>query len=83
MTYTGAPGTAGQRTEQIEIIGLLLHAGADRGIRNKSGKIAIDYARDVAGQFANQCKRIAGQLPSSTATDILVELPDFVLARDK
>jgi uncharacterized protein len=46
VTSTGAPGTAGKKAEAMEIIRLLLKAGADRSIKNKSGKAAIDYSQD-------------------------------------
>ena len=48
VTSTGAPGTAGKGAEAREIVALLLAAGADASIRNKSGKAAIDYATDDA-----------------------------------
>lgn len=44
-TQTGAPGTAGRTQEAHEIISLLLAAGADPAIKNKSGKSAADYAK--------------------------------------
>lgn len=43
---TGAPGTAGKRAEARQIVTLLLAAGADPSIRNKSGKTPGDYATD-------------------------------------
>jgi tankyrase len=48
VTQTGAPGTAGRDQEAREIIQLLLAAGADPSIANKSGKRPIDYVRDDA-----------------------------------
>lgn len=48
VTQTGAPGTAGKGQEALKIIRLLLEAGADPSIRNKSGRKAADYARDEA-----------------------------------
>ena len=46
VTHTGAPGTAG-RTEAVkEIIQILLAAGADPSITNKSGKQPADYVKD-------------------------------------
>ena len=47
-TQTGAPGTAGQAQEAREIITLLLAAGADPAIKNKSGKTPADYAKGEA-----------------------------------
>jgi uncharacterized protein len=46
VTSTGAPGTAGKREEAIEIIRLLIAAGADPSITNKSGKRPADYVKD-------------------------------------
>ena len=46
VTSTGAPGTAGKRAEAREIVALLLAAGADPSIRNKTGKTPGDYATD-------------------------------------
>ena len=43
-TRTGAPGTAGKDAAAIEIIQMLLAAGADPTIKNKSGKKPVDYA---------------------------------------
>ncbi|MDB5335183.1 MAG: ankyrin repeat protein [Planctomycetaceae bacterium] len=48
VTSTGAPGTAGKRQEAIEIIKLLIAAGADVSITNKSGRKAADYVQDDA-----------------------------------
>jgi tankyrase len=45
-TQTGAPGTASRGGAAIEIIRLLMTAGADPSIANKSGKRPIDYAKD-------------------------------------
>lgn len=45
---TGAPGTAGKRQEAIEIIRLLIAAGADPSIVNKSGRKPVDYVKDDA-----------------------------------
>jgi uncharacterized protein len=50
VTSTGAPGTAGKKQAVTEIIKLLLKAGADRSIANKSGKVPIDYVRDESIQ---------------------------------
>jgi uncharacterized protein len=46
VTSTGAPSTAGKGREARQIIELLLQHGADRAIKNKSGKRAADYVRD-------------------------------------
>ena len=46
VTVTGAPGTAGKRQEALEIIRLLLAAGADPSIANKSGRTPADYAKN-------------------------------------
>jgi ankyrin repeat protein len=48
VTQTGAPGTAGRRQEAIEIIRLLIAAGADPSITNKSGRKPADYVKDNA-----------------------------------
>jgi tankyrase len=48
VTTTGTPGTAGKRPEAVEIIHLLIAAGADPSIANKSGKKPADYVRDDA-----------------------------------
>ena len=47
VTQTGAPGTAGRQRDVFEIIRLLLDAGADPSITNKSGKKPADYVRDA------------------------------------
>lgn len=46
VTTTGAPGTAGRREEILEIIRLLIAAGADPSITNKSGRKPADYTKD-------------------------------------
>lgn len=46
VTTTGAPGTAGKRQEALEIIRLLLAAGADASLANKSGRTPADYVKD-------------------------------------
>lgn len=46
VTSTGAPGIAGRHAEALEIICLLLAAGADPSLKNKSGRTPADYARD-------------------------------------
>ena len=48
VTSTGAPGTAEKQQEAIEIIRLLIAAGADPFIANKSGKTPADYVKDDA-----------------------------------
>jgi uncharacterized protein len=48
VTSTGAPGTAGKRQEAIEIIRLLIAAGADPTLTNKSGRKPADYVKDDA-----------------------------------
>ena len=48
VTQTGAPGTSGKRQEALEIIWLLIAAGADPSIRNNSGRKAADYVNDEA-----------------------------------
>ena len=48
VTSTGAPGTAGKQQEAIEIIRLLIAAGADPLITNKSGRTPADYVKDEA-----------------------------------
>lgn len=47
---TGAPGTSGKVTERLEIIRKLLKAGADPSIKNKQGKVPLDYAKDPETQ---------------------------------
>ena len=46
VTSTGAPGTAGRRTQALEIVKLLLEYGADPEIENRSGKRPADYVKD-------------------------------------
>ena len=46
VTQTGAPSTAGKRQEALEIIRLLIAAGADPSITNKSGRKPADYVKD-------------------------------------
>jgi tankyrase len=48
VTTTGAPSTAGKRQEALEIIRLLIAAGADPSITNKSGRKPADYVKDDA-----------------------------------
>lgn len=47
VTTTGAPGAAGKQAEAIAIIRLLLTAGADPSIANRTGKKPVDYVRDA------------------------------------
>ncbi|EMI55813.1 ankyrin repeat domain-containing protein [Rhodopirellula sallentina] len=44
VCQTGAPGTADRSEAAAEIVAMLLAAGADPLIANKSGKIPADYA---------------------------------------
>ena len=46
VIQTGAPGTAGKEEAAKEIIQILLAAGADTSIANKSGKRPADYVTD-------------------------------------
>jgi ankyrin repeat protein len=46
VTQTGAPGTAGKQAAAHEIIDILLSAGADPAITNKSGRTPLDYVTD-------------------------------------
>lgn len=46
VTETGAPGTAGRAQAAREIIKMLLAAGADPSIVNKSGKSPAQYVTD-------------------------------------
>jgi ankyrin repeat protein len=46
VTQTGAPGTAGKGEAAREIIRILMDAGADPSIVNKSGKRPVDYITD-------------------------------------
>jgi ankyrin repeat protein len=48
VTTTGAPSTAGKRQEVMEIIRLLVAAGADPSIANKCGRKPADYVKDDA-----------------------------------
>ncbi len=47
VTSTGAPATSGKMDCAIEIARLLLAAGADRRIKNKSGKTPLDYVKNL------------------------------------
>jgi tankyrase len=46
VKQTGAPGTAGKGDAAREIVKILLAAGADPSIANKSGKTPADYVTD-------------------------------------
>ena len=46
VTQTGAPGSAGKHDAAKEIVQLLLAAGADPSLANKSGKKPADYVGD-------------------------------------
>jgi tankyrase len=46
VTQTGAPKTAGKQDAARDIVKILLAAGADPSIENKSGKTPADYATD-------------------------------------
>jgi tankyrase len=46
VTQTGAPGTCGREIQMREIVQILLKAGADPSIANKSGKTPIDYVKN-------------------------------------
>ena len=47
---TGAPGTAGRAKERLQIIELLLGAGANPRAKNRTGKTPADYAADSDAQ---------------------------------
>jgi uncharacterized protein len=57
VTTTGAPETAGKGDQALEIIRLLLAAGADPTIPNKSGRTPADYAKDATIRSLLQKKR--------------------------
>ena len=46
VTQTGAPSTAGKAQRAKEIVEILLAAGADPTLKNKSGKQPLDYAKE-------------------------------------
>lgn len=48
VTSTGAPGTAGKHAEVLDIIRLLMEAGADPSLTNKAGRTPADYVKDDA-----------------------------------
>ena len=45
VTNTGAPSTGGKHKEMLGLIKILLANGADPDIKNKNGKLAIDYVK--------------------------------------
>ncbi len=48
VTQTGAPGPAGAQDAALKIVEILIAAGADPDLANKSGKRPIDYVKDGA-----------------------------------
>ena len=46
VTQTGAPSTAGKAQRAKETVEILLAAGADPTLKNKSGKQPLDYAQE-------------------------------------
>ena len=50
VTSTGAPATKGKADEIEEIVQLLLSGGADPKIKNRMGKMPIEYAKDAEVQ---------------------------------
>jgi uncharacterized protein len=48
VTQAGIPGTAGKGSAAEEIIRILMAAGADPRIANKTGKRPADYVKDEA-----------------------------------
>jgi tankyrase len=46
VTQTGAPATAGTADAAKEIVRILINAGANPSIANKSGKRPVDYVTD-------------------------------------
>ena len=67
VTQTGTPGTAGKGHAAREIIRILLAAGADPSITNKSGKTPADYITDETTKSlltaASKSRRSASKLP--------------------
>lgn len=47
VTNTGAPATKGKADEIGEIIQILLEGGADPKIKNRMGKMPIEYVKDA------------------------------------
>ena len=48
VTQTGAPNTAGKAQRAKEIVEILLAAGADPTLKNKSGKQPLNYVKEEA-----------------------------------
>jgi tankyrase len=46
VTSTGAPGTARKHAEVLDIVQLLVEAGADPSVTNKVGRTPVDYVKD-------------------------------------
>jgi len=46
VTSTGAPTTAGKKSEACEIIQFLISSGAKTGLKNKKGKRPLDYVKN-------------------------------------
>ena len=67
VTQTGAPGTAGRSQAAIEIIRLLLAAGADPSIANKSGKTPADYVIDETVKSLLKRSSSSGKRPINSA----------------
>jgi tankyrase len=57
VTNTGAPATAGKADRAVEIARLLLAAGANPRVKNKSGKTPSDYAKNPQLQDALSSRR--------------------------
>ncbi len=70
VTSTGAPGTAGKQQEAIEIIRLLMAAGADPLIKNKSGRTPADYVKNeaVKSLFKPSLKNQSGKRATAPST---------------
>jgi ankyrin repeat protein len=65
VTQTGAPETAGRQQAAIEIIKLLLAAGADPSIKNKLGRKPIDYVTNDQIRLMLMSKPTARRPPSA------------------
>jgi len=57
VTQTGAPGTAGKAQRARKIVEILLAAGADPTIKNKSGNKPADYVKDepIKSMLCDSC----------------------------
>lgn len=66
VTHTGAPGTADKARQAKEIVEILLAAGADPTIENKSGKQPIDFVKD---------EQVRSMLKSVEKSPVCVRLP--------